>query len=68
MRGTVWTDEMIATLAGMKRAGLSAKIIAARLGVTEAAVALKCNRIGAHCRLDGKPFKLRNYNPSVSIR
>ena len=53
MRGTVWTDEMIAIAAGMKRAGLTNKVIAARLGVTASAVIGKCNRVGVHRRLDG---------------
>lgn len=44
---TVWTDEMRATAAGMKRAGLPTKVIAARLGVSPSSVAHCLTRIGA---------------------
>lgn len=54
MAGDLWTDEMTAIAAGMKRAGLSAKTIAKRLGVTPDAVACKAKRIGARANLDGK--------------
>lgn len=44
---SVWTDEMKATAAGMKRAGLSATVIAKRLGVTPAAVSNQLHQLGA---------------------
>ena len=47
-----WTDEMKATAAGMKRAGLSNKVIAARLGVSEKAVQGCTSRLGAKRTLD----------------
>lgn len=43
----VWTEEMRATAAGMKRAGLPTKVIAARLGVTPSAVQACLARLGA---------------------
>ena len=46
-RGTIWTDEMKATAAGMKRAGLTTKAIAARLGITEKAVSHKMHQMRA---------------------
>jgi hypothetical protein len=54
---SVWTDEMKATAAGMKRAGLSAKVIAARLGVSVGAVNGAMHRVGARRRLDGQYWK-----------
>jgi hypothetical protein len=44
---SVWTEEMKATAAGMKRAGLSATVIAKRLGVTPAAVSNQLHQLGA---------------------
>jgi hypothetical protein len=44
---SVWTDEMKATAAGMKRAGFSATVIAKRLGVTPAAVSNQLRVLGA---------------------
>jgi predicted transcriptional regulator len=44
---------MTAICFGMKRAGLTTKAIAARLGVTESAVKTKC-RYRAHAKLTGK--------------
>jgi hypothetical protein len=52
-RGTIWTDEMKATAAGMKRAGFSNKAIAARLGVSPKAVQGCTQRLGARRSLDG---------------
>jgi predicted transcriptional regulator len=49
----VWTDEMKAIAAGMKRAGFSAKAIAARLGVTPSAASNTTTRLGARRSLDG---------------
>lgn len=51
---TVWTEEMIATAAGMKRAGLPATTIAKRLNVTVHAVNQKMSRVGARANLKGK--------------
>lgn len=50
----VWTDEMTAIAAGMKRAGLSNKAIAARLGTTVPAVSGRMQQTGAKRRLDGR--------------
>jgi len=52
---TTWTEEMVATAAGMKRAGLSTKVIAARLGVSAAAVAAKMSKKKVRRTLAGKP-------------
>jgi transposase len=52
-KGTIWTDEMKATAAGMKRAGFSNKAIAARLGVSVKAVQGCTTRLGARKSLDG---------------
>ena len=43
----IWTEEMRATAAGMKRAGLPTKVIAARLGVSPRAVQSCLARLGA---------------------
>lgn len=51
---TQWTDEMVAIAAGMKRAGLSNKAIAERLGISVRAVAGRMSRAGAKRRLDGR--------------
>ena len=51
-RGTIWTDEMKATAAGMKRAGFSNKAIAARLKVSPKAVQGCTSRLGAKRTLD----------------
>lgn len=53
MTKKVWTDEMTAIAAGMKRAGMTHKAIAARLGVSENAVKGRMGRLGARRRLDG---------------
>lgn len=50
-----WTAEMVATAAGMKRAGLSTKVIAARLGVSASAVAAKMSKKNVRRTLVGKP-------------
>ena len=47
----VWTDEMKAVAAGMKRAGISNTTIAERLGVTPASISNKIFRLGAHATL-----------------
>lgn len=52
---THWTEEMLAIAVGMKRAGLSHKAIAERLGVTVCAVANRLNRAKARRRLDKRP-------------
>lgn len=52
---THWTDEMLAIAAGMKRAGLSNKVIAERLGVSVHAVSNRLNRAKATRRLDKRP-------------
>ena len=44
---TIWTEEMKATAAGMKRAGLPTKTIAARLGVSPNAAQACLARLGA---------------------
>ena len=51
---TIWTDEMTAIAAGMKRAGFSAKKIAERLGVKPRSVSDRTLRVGAKSKLDGK--------------
>ena len=48
-----WTNEMLATLAGMKRAGITTKAIATRLGISTASVQKKACELHAHRRLDG---------------
>jgi len=48
-----WTDESRAIVAGMKRAGLSNTVIAARLGCTAKAVTYQAGKMGARRRLDG---------------
>lgn len=47
-----WDDETRARAAGMKRAGMTNKQIAVRLGVTERSVAHICSKAGAYRRLD----------------
>lgn len=42
-----WDDETRARAAGMKRAGMTNKQIAVRLGVTERSVAHICSKAGA---------------------
>lgn len=58
---TIWTEEMVAIAAGMKRAGFTAKAIAARLGVTFKSVESKLQKVGAKRDLTGnsggKKFK-----------
>ena len=53
MNGTPWTPEERALAAGMKRAGMTNKQIAKRLGRTPQAVGIRCCRQGSHRRLDG---------------
>jgi len=60
-----WTDEMTATAAGMKRAGLSCCQIADRLGVDPQQVKRRCYKVGARSSLrigpgakDGKPGRI----------
>lgn len=60
---TVWTDEMIARAAGMKRAGLPAATIAQRLGVSVKAVNQKMSRVGARMRLNGKTGRRMGNEP-----
>jgi hypothetical protein len=57
-----WTDDEVATLAGMKRAGLTNATIAKRLGRSICSVAQKVHQIGAKRRLDGKGGSLSNGN------
>lgn len=57
-----WTAEMVATAAGMKRAGLSSKAIADRLGVSVAAVTAKMSRTKVRRRLDGQPGRIIKSN------
>ena len=47
-----WDDETKARAAGMKRAGMTNKQIAERMGCTVPAVRQVCSRIGAYRRLD----------------
>lgn len=49
----IWTEEMVARCFGMKRAEMTNKSIAVRLGVTERAVVKKCAHV-AHKRLNGR--------------
>lgn len=49
----IWTEEMVAIAAGMKRAGLTNRIIAARLGVTGSSVDNKMQKVGAKRNLTG---------------
>lgn len=50
-----WTEEMLAIAVGMKRAGLSNKAIAERLGITAHAVSSRLSRAKATRRLDKRP-------------
>ena len=47
MTKSLWTEEEAILAAGMKRAGMTNKQIAARLGKTPSAVSAKTARIGA---------------------
>lgn len=49
----IWTHEALAIAAGMKRAGLSNRAIARRLGCTPKAVSMRLHRAKAKRRLDG---------------
>lgn len=58
-----WTSEMDATLAGMKRAGLKARLIAARLGLPVTAVQDRARKLKAYAHLDhrqGPPMSKRS--------
>jgi transposase len=48
----IWDDETKARAAGMKRAGMTNKQIAARLGTTVAAVTSVCHKAKAYRRLN----------------
>jgi len=48
----IWTDEDKAVAAGMKRAGMTAKQIAARMGTTVGDVQRQCRKVKAFSRLD----------------
>lgn len=52
------TDEERALLAGMKRAGMTTKQIAARLGWTPGRVQREALKLKAYARLDHKPGRL----------
>jgi predicted transcriptional regulator len=54
----VWTEEMTAICYGMKRAGMTNRAIADRLGVTPVQVAEKCQH-KAHQSLTGKGSRYR---------
>lgn len=47
-----WTDEDLARIAGMKRAGMSSKAIAERMGTTVSAINKLRAKTGAYARLD----------------
>jgi transposase len=49
-----WDEEMVARAVGMKRAGMTNKDIAARLGVSIGSVIGRMSRAGAKRRLDGR--------------
>lgn len=49
----IWTEEMVAIAAGMRRVGFTHAKIAERLGVTESAVRGKMQKVKARRRLDG---------------
>lgn len=49
----VWTEEMVATAAGMRRVGFTYAKIAERLGVTVSAVRGKLTKVKVRRRLDG---------------
>jgi hypothetical protein len=53
MSRTIWTKEMVAIAAGMKRAGFTTKAIAARLGVPFKSTQNKLQEVGAKRNLDG---------------
>lgn len=52
---TKWTPEMHSIAAGMRRAGLPAKAIAKRLGVTANAVQHHCTETHVHRHLTHRP-------------
>jgi transposase len=54
-----WDEEMLARAAGMKRAGMTNKDIAARLGVSVGSVIGRMSRAGAKRRLDGRGGRSR---------
>jgi transposase len=58
-----WTPEMEAIAVGMKRAGIPAKAIAQRLGVSSNSVNLKTSRKKAYIHLDKKKSGLRKPPP-----
>ena len=49
---TIWTDEMIAIAAGMRRAGFHAKKIGERLGLSGSVVQVKTHKIGVLPKLN----------------
>lgn len=58
----VWTEEMVAIAAGMKRVGFTHAKIAERLGVTESAVRGKLTKVKARRRLDGHPGNSKTFS------
>jgi len=59
----IWTDEDKAVAAGMKRAGMTAKQIAARLGRSIPDVRNQCRKVKAFCHLDHRPGNARMLRP-----
>ena len=47
-----WDDEARARVAGMKRAGMTTKQIAERMGVTPSTIGNMCSKVKAYSRLD----------------
>jgi len=58
---TRWTEEMKTLAVGMKRAGMSNKAIAARLGTTPKAVGSMTAKLKARRRLDGKGGQVNQF-------
>lgn len=54
-----WDEEMVARAVGMKRAGMTNKDIAERLGVSIGSVVGRMNRAKAKRRLDGRGGRSR---------
>lgn len=57
---SVWTEEMRAIAVGLKRAGVPAKSIAVRLGVSPSSVRHMARRLGAYSRLNKQPGRILN--------